>query len=270
MMEQILSDPAAALAAAEARAQRLVITTQQDYEAALTFSAECKLAARRLEERRLAEGRPLRAALADIDRLLGPPRDAFRALAARVEQAAAAYLTAARQAAEQAQLAAAQRAEQERQRLLAAAAQAQQQAGRAEANGDPHAARVAREQAEQAQLAAAAVPTPIVAPPSATVATGTATVTVRQDRTWLLPGWDGRTPLPLTDERFRSLIGPLEALPSGVQFLLRAGVLASAQLNALWRAGVPFPAPFETVTKARSIVRPRPAARATDASAEEA
>lgn len=251
------TDLTSSLTLAQEREQALVIVDEGSYRAAATFAAECRLAARRLEERRVAEAAPLRAALKDLDAVYVPVRDAFRAIASRVEVRMSTYLESERQKAAQAQMALAAQAEAERARLQAEATAAQQAAAHAAANGDLAAAEQARAEAEVATQTAATTLPPLVAMPSRTVATPTATVTVRApQQTWTLPGWDGRSPLALTDPQLASLVGDLAALPPGVQFLLRAGVLSAARLNALWRAGVPFPAPFLASARVRTVVRP--------------
>lgn len=212
--------------------------------AAIKKAEEDKAEALRLEAQRLIDEEAARVAKVEADRIAAEEK-ALADEQALADAKAKGDADAAKLIEEQLE----QDAEAERQRLadaeferLAAAnaiANTTKQADKAEAK------------AEMAELKESSVVTEIAPAQSRTIDTGTATVGARAPKKkWILAGWDQQgdkyKPLRCIDPLLRDLLGNIDELPKGVQFLLRYSDLNPVYLNKAF-GEVPFPKPFDSV-----------------------
>jgi hypothetical protein len=74
---------------------------------------------------------------------------------------------------------------------------------------------------------------------------------------WSLTGWaDRKKPLRVIDPALAPLVGDLSKLPDGVRFILQHADLNPVHLNASYKGGMKFPAPFVEVNDySKSTVR---------------
>src|SRR5574343_644126 len=180
------------------------------------FVEQCKLAAKRVEEKRTALTEPLNKQVKDINAIYMPVRDAFQSMAKAVTIRVNKYLDDRRRAAEL-----------EQQRLLAEAA---------------------KKQAELDRKAAEVVPMQ-VAVPNGKVELETSTVSfVGATKVWSLNGWDKKKPLRVLDPALASLVGDRSKRPEGVRFILQHSDLNPVHLNASYKGGLKFPVPFAEVS----------------------
>ena len=99
--------------------------------------------------------------------------------------------------------------------------------------------------ADKDELRASQVVTQIVPAQAKTIDLGSSSLTTRAPKkTWLLPGWDKKKPLRVTD--LNGLCGDLSKLPEGVRFLLQHSDLNPVYLNKSFGV-IEFPAPFASV-----------------------
>lgn len=76
-------------------------------------------------------------------------------------------------------------------------------------------------------------------------------------KVWSLTGWaDKKKPFRVIDPALASLVGDLSKLPEGVRFILKHADLNPVYLNASYKGGEKFPAPFVEVNDySKSTVR---------------
>lgn|SRR5574343_187268 len=213
------------------------------------FVEQCKLAAKRVEEKRTALTEPLNKQVKDINAIYMPVRDAFQSMAKAVTIRVNKYLDDRRRAAEL-----------EQQRLLAEAAKKQAEldrkaqeamakAAQALESGDEVAATVLESKAMILEQKAAEVVPMQVAVPNGKVELETSTVSfVGATKVWSLNGWDKKKPLRVLDPALASLVGDLSKLPEGVRFILQHSDLNPVHLNASYKGGLKFPVPFAEVS----------------------
>ena len=213
------------------------------------FVEQCKLAAKRVEEKRTALTEPLNKQVKDINAIYMPVRDAFQSMAKAVTIRVNKYLDDRRRAAEL-----------EQQRLLAEAARKQAEldrkaqeamakAAQALESGDEVAATVLESKAMILEQKAAEVVPMQVAVPNGKVELETSTVSfVGATKVWSLNGWDKKKPLRVLDPALASLVGDLSKLPEGVRFILQHSDLNPVHLNASYKGGLKFPVPFAEVS----------------------
>ncbi len=212
------------------------------------FVEQCKLAAKRVEENRTLQVAPLNKQVSEINAIYKPVVETFlgfaKAATIRVNQ----YLDDKRIAAEL-----------EQQRLLAEAAkkqadldrkaqEAKAKAAQALASGNEVAATVLESKAAIFEQKAAEVVTMQVVVPNGKVELETSTVSFGGvKKVWALGSWDKKKPLRVLDQSLASLVGNLSKLPAGVRFLLQHSDLNPVYLNASFKGGTKFPAPFAEV-----------------------
>ncbi len=230
----------------EERSKDLAITDDRSLRFAAELVEQCKLASKRVEEKRTLQTNPLNEQLKEINGVLIPLRDAFKKMADVWTDRIGRFIEARRQAdaAAQAQAnreAAARQAELDRQ-----AAESRERANAAAASGDTSAAIKAESKAITLEQKAASTVAPVVPAQSRTVDLGTSKLGLKAPkRIWNMPGWDGKKPLPLLDPLLSPLVGDISQLPPSVQFLLQHADLNPVYLNASYkRPGTKFPAPF--------------------------
>jgi hypothetical protein len=212
------------------------------------FVEQCKLAAKRVEDKRTALTEPLNKQVKDINAIYMPVRDAFQGMAKAVTMRVNKFLDDRRRAAEL-----------EQQRLLAEAAkkqaeldkkaqEAKAKAAQALESGDEVAATVLESKVAIFEQKAAEVVPMQVAVPNGKVELETSTVSFGgAKKVWGLTGWDKKKPLRVLDPSLASLVGDLSKLPEGVRFIMQHSDLNPVYLNASYKGGMKFPAPFADV-----------------------
>ena len=212
------------------------------------FVEQCKLAARRVEEKRTSLVEPLNKQVKDLNAVYMPVRDAFQNMAKAVTMRVNKFIDDRRRAAEL-----------EQQRLLAEAAkkqaeldrkaqEAKDKAAQAAEQGDMVTAAVQESKALILEQKAAEVVPMQVAVPTGKVELETSTVSFGgAKKVWQLNGWDKKKPLRVLDPALASLVGDLSKLPEGVRFILQHADLNPVHLNASYKGGMKFPAPFAEV-----------------------
>lgn len=150
-------------------------------------------------------------------------------------------------------------AELEQQRLLAEAAkkqaeldrkaqEAKDKAAQAAERGDLVTAAVQESKAVILEQKAAEVVPMQVAVPNGKVELDTSTVSFGgAKKVWQLNGWDKKKPLRAMDPALASLVGDISKLPEGVRFILQHSDVNPVHLNASYKGGLKFPAPFSEV-----------------------
>lgn len=231
------------------RVDALVPTDDLTVKSCGEFVEQCKLAAKRVEEKRTALVDPLNKQVKEVNAIYMPVRDAFQNMAKAVTVRVNKFLDDRRKAAEL-----------EQQRLLAEAAkkqaeldrkaqEAKAKAAQALESGNEVAATVLESKAVILEQQAAEVIPMQVAVPSGKVELDTSTVSFGgAKKVWSLPGWaDKKKPLRVLDPSLASLVGDLSKLPEGVRFILQHADLNPVYLNASYKGGAKFPAPFAEV-----------------------
>src|SRR5574343_594816 len=197
------------------------------------FVEQCKLAAKRVEEKRTALTEPLNKQVKDINAIYMPVRDAFQSMAKAVTIRVNKYLDDRRRAAE---------LDRKAQEAMAKAAQALE-------SGDEVAATVLESKAMILEQKAAEVVPMQVAVPNGKGELETSTVSfVGATKVGSLNGWDKKKPLRVLDPALASLVGDLSKLPEGVRFILQHSDLNPVHLNASYKGGLKFPVPFAEVS----------------------
>ncbi len=212
------------------------------------FVEQCKLAAKRVEDKRTTLTEPLNKQVKDINAIYMPVRDAFQGMAKAVTMRVNKFLDDRRRAAEL-----------EQQRLLAEAAkkqaeldrkaqEAKAKAAQALESGDEVAATVLESKAAILEQKAAEVVPMQVAVPTGKVELETSTVSFGgAKKVWSLNGWDKKKPLRVLDPSLAALVGDISKLPEGVRFILQHSDLNPVYLNASYKGGMKFPVPFAEV-----------------------
>lgn len=226
----------------------LVPTDDVTLKSCGVFVEQCKLAAKRVEEERTALVAPLNKQVDDINAVRIPVRDLFKEMAKVVTEKCNRFLEDRRR-----------KAELEQQRINAEAAakqaeldrkseEARAKAADALAAGNVTEAIKLDSKADQlAQKAAEAVPEQ-AALPSSRVELDDTTVSFKgPKKIWSLTGWDKKKPLPVLSPELKGLVGDISKLPEGLRFILQHADLNPVRLNATYKGGTKFPAPFTEV-----------------------
>lgn len=212
------------------------------------FVEQCKLAAKRVEDKRTALVDPLNKQVKELNAVYMPVRDAFQNMAKAVTMRVNKFIDDRRRAAEL-----------EQQRLLAEAAKQQAELDRkaqearakaeeAATRGNYVAASVQESKAVILEQKAAEVVPMQVAVPNGKVELETSTVSFGgAKKVWALGSWDKKKPLRVLDPSLAALVGDLSKLPDGVRFVLQHSDINPVYLNASFKGGTKFPAPFAEV-----------------------
>lgn len=212
------------------------------------FVEQCKLAAKRVEEKRTALTEPLNKQVKDINAIYMPVRDAFQSMAKAVTMRVNKYLDDRRRAAELKQQRLLAEAAKKQAELDRKAQEAMAKAAQALESGDEVAATVLESKATILEQKAAEVVPMQVAMPNGKVELETSTVSFGgAKKVWSLGSWDKKKPLRVLDPSLASLVGDLSKLPEGVRFILQHSDLNPVHLNASYKGGTKFPAPFAEV-----------------------
>lgn len=239
---------AQALATYRAKVDALIPTNPASVKSCGLFVEQCKLAAKRVEDDRTRLVKPLNDQVDAVNGVYMPVRDAFKAMAKAVTERVNKFIDDQRRAAEFEQqrlnkLAAVKQAELDRQ--ADAARRAAEEAAEA---GDLKAALKLESKATQLEQKAAEVVPQQAALPSNKVEGDEATVSFNgPKKVWNLPGWDKKKPLPLSSPMLASLVGDVSKLSPGLQFVIQHADLNPVRLNATYKGGTKFPAPFAEV-----------------------
>lgn len=223
------------------RAVKLIPSDDLTIRQCAEFIEECKLAEKRQEQKRKDQVDPLNAKVKEINALYMPVRDAFGQLWRSVDERVARFIHEQRQ-----------KAALEQQRLIAEAKKRKDEED-AKAEEARRAAEVARQagdgklaakldaKAEKAEVKASMITAPVVHAPDRTMDLGGNTLSVSAPKKdWMLPSWDKTSKLYGDDPRLKG-IDPA--------WLLRFCVLDAVRLNAAFKSGESFPAPFSTTEK---------------------
>lgn len=212
------------------------------------FVEQCKLVAKRVEEKRTALTEPLNKQVKDINAIYMPVRDAFQSMAKAVTMRVNKYLNDRRRAAELKQQRLLEEAAKKQAELDRKAQEAMAKAAQALESGDEVAATVLESKATILEQKAAEVVPMQVAMPNGKVELETSTVSFGgAKKVWSLGSWDKKKPLRVLDPSLASLVGDLSKLPEGVRFILQHSDLNPVHLNASYKGGTKFPAPFAEV-----------------------
>lgn len=239
------------------RVDALIPTNDLTVKSCGEFVEQCKLAAKRVEEKRTAITAPLNLQVEEVNAVYMPVREAFNAMAKTVTERVNRFLDDRRRAAELEQqrinaAAAAKQAELDRQ-----AQEARDKAAAAMQQGDTVAASKLAAKADQCEQKAAEVVPMQAALPTNKVELDKSTVSFGgAKKVWSLPGYDKKKPLRVNDPRLAPLLGDVSKLSPGLQFILKHADLNPVYLNASYKGGEKFPAPFAEVNDySGSVVR---------------
>lgn len=246
-----------ALESYRARVDALVPTDDVTVKSCSEFVEQCKLAAKRVEEKRVAKTAPLNKQVDEINQVYMPVRDAFKAMALAITVRVNKFIDDRKKAADleqQKRIADAKRLQDELDRK---AREAREAAAAAEANGNGSKASVLEMKADILEQKAADVVPVHVELPSSKIELESSTVSFGgAKKIWSLPGWDKKKPLRVNDPALLKLVGDLSKLPAGIQFILQHADLNPVYLNASYKGGMKFPEPFvETNDYSKSTVR---------------
>lgn len=236
------------LALYQQKVNALVPTDDLTVKSCGEFVEQCKLAARRVEDKRTALVDPLNKQVKELNAVYMPVRDAFQNMAKAVTMRVNKFIDDRRRAAELEQQRLLAEAARKQAELDRKAAEAKAKAAEALASGDEVAAAVQESKAMILEQKAAEVVTMQVAVPNGKVELETSTVSFGgAKKVWALNGWDKKKPLRVLDPALASLVGDLSKLPEGVRFILQHADLNHVYLNASYKGGMKFPAPFAEV-----------------------
>lgn len=247
-----------ALASYRARVDALVPTDDTTVKQCSEFVEQCKLAARRVEDKRLEKTRPLNKQVDDINLVYAPVRDAFKAMAVAVTVRVNQFIEDRKRAAEMEQRKRIEEAKRKQDELDEKARLAREAAAAAEANGEASKASVLEMKADILEQKAAGVVTMYVEQPSSKIELESSTVSFGgAKKIWSLPGWtDRKKPLRVSNPALTKLVGDITKLPPGIQFILQHADLNPVYLNASYKGGMKFPEPFVEINDySKSTVR---------------
>lgn len=221
------------------------------------FEACCKVASKFAESIRFDLVDPLNKRLKAINDEWQPMVKGFAALAKEVGDSVALYNYEQEQkaVAEQRRLQAA--ADLEKRRLEQEAETLRQHAEAQRASGNELAALKIESKADRLEMKAETVApaiTDLVPERKTDLGNGHTLSVGKVEKTWALAGWPGEKPLLCISPLLKPLIGDMEKLPPGVQFLLVNSKLDPVCLNASYKApgAAKFPHPFTEVPKVTS------------------
>lgn len=250
--EKVISIPQAEreqyLALYQQKVNALVPTDDLTVKSCGEFVEQCKLAARRVEDKRKTLVDPLNKQVKGINAVYTPVVEAFdgmaRAVAIRVNK----FIEDRKRAAELKQQEILAEAARKQAELDRKAQEAKDKAAQAAERGDMVTAAVQESKAVLLEQKAAEVVPMQVAVPNGKVELETSTVSFGgAKKVWSLNGWDKKKPLRVLDPALASLVGDLSKLPEGVRFILQHADLNPVHLNASFKGGMRFPAPFAEV-----------------------
>lgn len=227
------------------RAATLIPTDDLTIRQCAEFVEECKLAEKRQEQKRKDKVDPLNAKVKEWNALYMPVRDAFGLLWRTVDEKVSRFVHAQRQAAQIEQQRVIAEAKKKQDDEDAKALAARNAADAAREAGDEKLAAKLDAKADKIEVKASMITAPIVLAPERTMDLGGNTLSVSAPRKdWMLAGWDKSKPLPVLDASLLPLIGKTDALPEGLRWLLRFCDVNPVRLNAAFKSGEKFPAPF--------------------------
>jgi hypothetical protein len=247
-----------ALESYRVRVEALVPTDDTSVRSCGEFVEQCKLAAKRVEEKRTALTEPLSKQVKDLNAVYMPVRDAFQNMAKAVTMRVNKFIDDRRRAAELEQQEINRKAAEKQALLDKQAQEARDKAAAEAAKGNDVKATILESKAMILEQKAAEVVPMQVAQTSSKIALEDSTVSFGGGKeTWGLVGWaDKKKPLRVNDPALAPLLGDVSKLPLGVQFILQHADLNPVHLNASYKGGMKFPAPFTTVKDySKSTVR---------------
>lgn len=200
------------------------------------FVEQCKVAAKRVEDKRTALTEPLNKQVKDINAIYMPVRDAFQGMAKAVTVRVNKFMEDRKRAAELEQQEILAEAARKQAELDRKAREAKAKAAQALESGDEVAATVLESKAAILEQKAAEVVPMQVAVPNGKVELETSTVSFGgAKKVWSLPGWNKESKLYADS-----------AILDGVDmnWLRRFCVVDTVRLNAAFKSGEVFPKPF--------------------------
>lgn len=232
------------------RAGELVPSDELTVRQCAEFIEQCKLAEKRVEAKRKEQVDPLNAQVKEINNLYKPVADAFSALWRSVDEKVSRFVHQQRIKAQQEQQRLIDEAKKKQAEEEAKADAARKAAEEARAAGEEKLAAKLEAKADKAEVKASMVTAPIVLAPERTMDLGGNTLSVSAPKKdWMLAAWDKSKPLPVLDASLAPLIGKVDALPEGIRWLLRFCDVNPVRLNAAFKSGEKFPAPFAETDK---------------------
>ncbi len=239
------------------RVDALVPTDDLTVKSCGEFVEQCKLAAKRVEEKRTALTAPLNKQVEDINRMYMPVRDAFKAMAQAVTIRVNKFIDDRKRAVELEQRRKNEEARRAQEELDRKARETREAAAAAQEAGNEAKAAALEVKAEIIeQRAAEVVPTQVELPSNKIELEGSTVSFGGAKKTWNLPGWDKKKPLHLEDPALASLVGDISKLSPGLQFLIQHADLNPVYLNASYKGKKKFPHPFVEVNDySKSTVR---------------
>lgn len=221
------------------------------------FVEQCKLAAKRVEEKRTLLVSPLNKQVKEINAIYMPVADTFIGFATEATIRVNKFIEDRKRKAELEQQEILAEAARRQAELDRKAREAREQAAQAAESGNEVKATVLESKATILEQKAVEVVPMQVAMPNGKVELETSTVSFGgAKKVWSLPGWaDKKKPLRLNDPSLAALVGDVSKLPEGVRFLIQHGDLNPVHLNKSFGT-IPFPAPFMVVNDySKSTVR---------------
>lgn len=242
-------------AAYEEQAKALTITDALSYKRTAALVETCKVASAHAEAKRKAIVDPLNAKVKEANATWKPIVDGFDKIVLGKGAEMSRYVYNEQQRIEREQQAANAEAARKQAKLDEEAAALRKQADEKADAGDTVGAVVDEGKAQRLELKAAQV-VPQVVPNQAPrkVDLGGSTMSVKApEKTWLLTGWDKLKPIKIMqgdkpDHRLAELLKGFDALPAGIQFLLKNADLNPVHLNKSFGVTT-FPSPFEESLK---------------------
>ena len=229
-------------------------TDERTKKSCAHFVDECKRSAKNLEAKRKALVDPLVKQQKEYNKEYGDPRDVFDEMARVVTTRIQQYDEHIRIEAELEQKRRNDAAEVLRLEALERERKLMEQAEIARAHNDEVGALKLEQQAEEVAVEAAEiVPESVALPQAKMELDGGGTLSVdAPPNTWNLPGWDKKKAIRVlmngkVDHRIAQIVGDVEKLPEGVQFILQHVDLNPVHLNASYKGGAKFPKPFGEV-----------------------
>lgn len=246
------------IAAYQARVNALVPVDDVSVRSCGEFVEQCKLAAKRVEEKRTALTEPLNKQVKDLNAVYMPVRDAFQNMAKAVTMRVNKFIDDRRMAVELEQQRINREAA-EAQALLDQQANAAREKAAAEAaKGNDVKATILESKAMILEQKAAEVVPMQVAQTSGKVELEDSTVSFGgAKKKWALNGWDDEEKtLSCVSPLLEKLVGDVSKLPEGLRFVLQHSVMTRVILNASYKGKMKFPAPFVEVNDySKSTVR---------------
>lgn len=228
------------------------------------FVEQCKLAAKRVEEKRTLLVTPLNKQVSEINATYKPVVDTFLGFAKAATIRVNKFIEDRKRKAELEQQEILAEAARRQAELDRKAREAREQAAQAAESGNEVKATVLESKATILEQKAAEIVPMQVAIPNGKVELETSTVSFGGARkVWSLGSWDKKKPLRVSDPSLASLVGalfntPLDRLSTlpgedltkileGIRFILQHADLNPVHLNASYKGGLKFPAPFAEV-----------------------